>query len=146
MPRVRGTRFASATVMKPRSLKVSDLMSTAVLTIQASHLVSEASTDMRIAGVRHLIVVDDRQHMVGILSNRDLFAALSRQHGKGVRVADVMTARPRSIGADASARKAAAIMLEHKIGSLPVTGEDGQLVGIITESDFLQLAVDFLAD
>ena len=137
--------FASQWCMKPRHLKVSDLMSTAVLTIQASHVVSEASTDMRIAGVRHLIVVDDRQHMVGILSNRDLFAALSRNHGKGVRVADVMTARPRSVNVDDSARKAATIMLEHKIGSLPVTGEDGQLVGIVTESDFLQLAVDYLA-
>ena len=137
--------FASQRGMKPRHLKVSDLMSTAVLTIPASHVVSEASTDMRIAGVRHLIVVDDRQHMVGILSNRDLFAALSRNHGKGVRVADVMTARPRSVNVDDSARKAATIMLEHKIGSLPVTGEDGQLVGIVTESDFLQLAVDYRA-
>jgi CBS domain-containing protein len=130
--------------MKPIRLKVSDLMSTALLTIPASDIVSHAEADMRLAAVRHLLVVDDRGHLVGILSNRDLYAALSKHGGKGVRVADVMTQRPRSISQDQPAAKAAALMLEHKIGALPVIGDDGQLVGIVTETDFLQLAYSLL--
>jgi CBS domain-containing protein len=126
--------------MKPTHLKVADLMSTALLTIRANDVISHADADMRLAGVRHLVVVDEKQHLVGILSNRDLLAALGKARGKPVRVADAMTANPRSIGATDPARKAAALMLEHKIGSLPVVGEDGQLVGIVTETDFLQLA------
>jgi CBS domain-containing protein len=135
-----GTRFASPASMKLNHLKVADLMSTALLTIAARDIVSHADAEMRLAGVRHLVVVDDRQRLVGILSNRDLLAALARAGGKGVRVSDVMTKNPRSVTANDSALKAASLMLEHKIGSLPVIGDEGQLVGIVTETDFLQLA------
>jgi CBS domain-containing membrane protein len=36
-------------------------------------------------------------------------------------------------------------MLEHKIGSLPVLGEEQQLVGLVTETDFLRLSYELLA-
>jgi CBS domain-containing protein len=131
--------------MKTADLKVSDLMSTALITISAADVVSHADADMRLAGVRHLLVLDDRQRLVGIVSNRDLLAALGRAHGKAVKIASVMSSPPRSIAPGAPARDAAALMIEHKIGALPVLGEEGQLVGIVTETDFLQLACELLA-
>jgi CBS domain-containing protein len=54
-----------------------------------------------------------------------------------LQVKEVMTNEPVSIGPDARLREAAALMLERRIGCLPVV-EDGRLVGILSESDFLR--------
>jgi len=125
-------------------LKVSDLMTTSLVTVTPATAVSQADADMRSAGIRHLLVVDDRQHLVGILSNRDLLGPLSRTGGKTAHVGDVMTRAVKTVTADGSARRAAALLLEHKIGCLPVIGEEGQLVGVVTETDFLRLAYELL--
>ena len=52
----------------------------------------------------------------------------------------IMTRRVRTVGEDAPAAEAVAILIESKIGCLPVEGDDGQLVGLITETDFLRIA------
>ena len=123
-----------------RDVKVSELMTTALVTVRPDQSISAASAEMQSAGVRHLPVVDEQQHLVGILSNRDLLfreATLS--------VADVMTRDVRTIPANAPARRAAAMLLEHKISSLPAIGDDGQIVGLVTETDFLRLAYEHLS-
>ena len=129
---------------RPIYLNVSDLMTTSLVTVRPGNAVSRADAEMRWAGIRHLLVVDDRQRLVGILSNRDLLGALARSSGKTVHVVDVMTRNVRTVTADVSARRAAALLLEHKIGCLPVVGEEEQLVGIVTETDFLRLAYELL--
>ena len=53
---------------------------------------------------------------------------------------DVVTVSP-----DMSVREAARILLQNKYGCLPVVGPAGELVGIITEADFLHLTVRLLA-
>ena len=55
-------------------------------------------------------------------------------------IKDVMTCDPVTIGPDAPLAEAARRMLEHQIGCLPVV-EAGKLVGILTESDFVRLAL-----
>ena len=50
-------------------------------------------------------------------------------------------ADPVSIGPDATVRDAARLMMEHKIGCLPVL-EASRLVGIVTETDMLRVVVD----
>jgi CBS domain-containing protein len=52
-------------------------------------------------------------------------------------VGDVMTKSPITVDPDRDAREAAWLMLEHKIGALPVL-KDGRLVGILTETDLLR--------
>lgn len=131
--------------MKTKDLRVSDLMTTAVLTIKVGETVSDADATMRLAGIRHLPVVDDRGRLVGILSNRDLLGALVKAKGKAVQIADVMSRAVKTVASSAPARRAAALMLEHKIGSLPVLGEEQQLVGLVTETDFLRLSYELLA-
>jgi CBS domain-containing protein len=129
---------------RPLYLKVSDLMTTSLVTVKPGTALSHADAEMRWAGIRHLLVVDDRQHLIGILSNRDLLGALARSGGKAVHVVDVMTRNVRTVTAEVSARRAAALLLEQKIGCLPVVGDDGQLVGIVTETDFLRVAYELL--
>ena len=117
---------------------IESLMSTAVLTVKDTDTLAAASERMEAAGIRHLPVSDAHNHVVGIVSNRDLAAAGRKSKTKRVGQVmsrDVMTVRPGD-----PADKAVALMIEHKIGSLPVVDEQETLIGIVTETDFLQIA------
>jgi CBS domain-containing protein len=129
--------------MIPTHLTVGDLMTTAVISLQEGATIRRADADMRLAEIRHLPVVDSGGHVVGVVSDRDLLRALSRR-GTAVAVAKVMTRHVRTVSPGTPARRAAEIMLAQKIGCLPVVGDEQELVGIVTETDFLRLAVQLL--
>lgn len=122
--------------MKPHDLKVVDLMTTALLTIKASESVTEAHSEMELGLIHHLPVVDDRGKLVGVLSDRDLLSS-SKRHRK---VAELMTRDVITIRPEAPAYEAAALMLDHRIGSVPVVDAHGVLVGLVTQTDYLDLA------
>ncbi len=124
--------------MKQPKLTVSDLMVTAVVTVREDETLYEAHADMEMGAFRHLPVLDARGRLVGILSDRDLLRALSRS--EPTTIGDVMTRAPLTVLADTDAHEAAEIMLDHRIGSLPVVGDDGALIGLITQTDFLDVA------
>ena len=126
--------------MRLQDLRVTDLMSTAVLSVKESELLPAADETMKMADVRHLPVVDRHAHVVGVLSNRDVMAALGAHGRKPKRVAEVMTRKVLTIHPNKLAREAAALMLQYKIGSLPVVDDEQQLVGVITETDLLRVA------
>jgi CBS domain-containing protein len=58
-----------------------------------------------------------------------------------LKVELIMTPKPITISADQTIGEAAAIMLKHKVSGLPVLSKEGQLVGIITESDIFRMVV-----
>lgn len=102
---------------------------------------------MRMDRIRHLPVLDEEGRVVGVVSQRDLFrGALSRVLGYGTHAQDkvmgallvkeVMTDSPETIAPDAPIEEAARLMVERKIGCLPVV-EGERLVGILTEADFV---------
>lgn len=121
--------------MKARDLTVSDLMTTQLITVNASEPIKEARAEMDIGVVRHLPVVDDRGRLVGVVSDRDLLASK-----RGHRIADVMSRDVITTRPDAPAAEAASVMLDHKISSVLVVNEDQLLVGMITQTDYLELA------
>ena len=97
-------------------------------------------------------MLDEHGRLVGIVSQRDLFqSALLRALGYGSRARDsvpasvvvkeVMTGEVKTTTPGAPLADAARLMYERKIGCLPVV-EDGALVGILTEGDFVRLAAD----
>ena len=122
--------------MKRYDLKVSDLMSTALVTIKASESVTEAHSEMEIGLIRHLPVVDDKGKLVGMVSDRDLLAASKRNR----RVAELMSRDLITIRPEAPASEAASLMLDHRIGSVPVVDGHGTLIGLVTQTDYLDLA------
>jgi acetoin utilization protein AcuB len=131
-------------------MKVRELMSKNVVTIGPAHACLDAVRRMHEAGVRHLPVVEAKGELVGIVTDRDLRhhlfdARVLKEIGviavdtllSAVRVADVMSSPAVSVHADDDLVEAARLMLEDKVGSLPVV-EGGRVVGIITETDLLR--------
>jgi CBS domain-containing membrane protein len=121
--------------MKQYDLKVSDLMTTALMTIKASEPLSEAKIDMEMGLVHHLPVVDDRGRLVGIVSDRDITRRADKK-----RIADVMSRELVTTRPDTPAHLAASMMLDFRIGSLPVVDDDGALIGVVTITDYLAVA------
>ncbi len=116
-----------ASVMTPRDRLV-------VLTPEAT--LWEARSLMAGHGIRHLPVVDDGR-LVGLVSLTDLLVA---HNGDAVRAGEIMVRDVRTVDARANARHAALAMQRRKLSCLPVT-RDGQLVGIVTDADFLGVAI-----
>lgn len=121
--------------MKKPDLKVSDLMTTALMTINADEPLSEAKIDMELGLVHHLPVIDDRGRLVGIVSDRDITRRSDKKRVADVMSRDVVTTRP-----DAPAHLAASMMLDFRIGSVPVVDDAGTLIGVVTLTDYLSLA------
>ena len=130
--------------MRTRTVLVEDLMSTALVTAKVDDTVSEVDLEMKLAGIRHIPVVDFRNRLIGIASQRDLLRALARSAGDSVEMRSVMKKKVWTVSPDASAADAVDLMLTRKIGCTPVVRDDGELVGIVTETDFLALAHDAL--
>ncbi len=124
------------------------------ITISPDASFYEARKLIQEEGIRHLPVVDGKGKLVGIVTDRDIREAgpsdatlLSVQEinyllGK-LKVGGIMTPAEKlvTIQPDTLIEKAVQLLHDHKIGSLPVVDGD-KLVGIITETDILELFVD----
>ena len=102
--------------------------------------------------IHHLPVVDADKNLLGILSDRDVDRFLSPFVGKdnereqdtetaGLLAESVMTASPVTVEAQTRVETASILLLEHNISCVPVTDEDGVLVGIVTWKDILNYYV-----
>jgi acetoin utilization protein AcuB len=134
-------------------MKVRELMSEAVTTIEDGLNCHDAVERMMRRRVRHLAVVDKRGGLCGVVTDRDLRhylfdPSVLKQVGtiaveallKDVPVTHVMSAPAITIDIDEPLETATRLMLERKIGSLPVL-DHGRLVGILTETDVLRRIV-----
>jgi CBS domain-containing protein len=120
-------------------------MSQPVKTLGPNDTLALADSTMRSERIRHLPVIDENGRVIGILSQRDLvFNALVRALGFGtttrdrtlnaIFVKEVMTSDVITTDPAVPVRSAAQVMVDRKIGCLPVV--DGQiLIGMFSESD-----------
>ena len=119
-------------------IQVGDLMSRIVHTTTEMETVREAHATMRMSRIRHLPVLDARGDLIGVVSDRDLYLGWSRS--AATPVSEVMTRNLQWVHPTTPALQAAERMLHDKIGCLPVVDESQKLVGIITDTDFLEVA------
>jgi CBS domain-containing membrane protein len=135
-------------------LKVRDLMSRDVITLSLGEDLSLAEELMRLGRVRHLPVVDESGGLVGLVTHRDLLkaqvstmaslsAAEDKRIKRSIRPGAIMSRDVMTVSSGDPALKAARLMRDEKIGCLPVV-DRSQLVGIITEADFLDLVIRVL--
>ena len=121
---------------------VQDCMTLTPLTVRPESDPMAALMVIKYHGFRHLPVLDNDGNLVGIVDRDDLEKFLStagaptvlkRQH----RVEQVMTRDVVTVTPSCPLEEAALLMVENKIGSLPVM-DGGQLVGIITKTDIFK--------
>jgi CBS domain-containing protein len=109
------------------------------LTVREDDDLGLALQTMLWAEVRHLPVVS-RGRLVGVVSERDLLAQqaeVGTRRASRKRIGDFMTKPPIQIEPDETTARAAKLMLERRIGALPVV-ENEKLLGIVTRSDLLR--------
>jgi CBS domain-containing protein len=124
-----------------RLLCVRHLMTTRIKTLRENASIGRAQLEMKDARIRHFPVVNAEGQLLGLVSDRDLYRAIGRGPvGKSRPVSEIMTTRMQTIQADSPAFAAAKLMRQLKVGMLPVVGAGDTLVGVITETDFLEVA------
>jgi acetoin utilization protein AcuB len=132
---------------------VRDRMSSPAVTITPNTTLQDALNLMHEHRFRRLPVVDEKGRLVGIVSERDLLYAspppatllnglelnhvLSKLQIEEVMTQDVITTTP-----DAFVEDVARLMVENKIGGLPIVDEDNQVVGVITETDVFRAFIE----
>jgi CBS domain-containing protein len=123
---------------------VAELMSRVVIAVKPTDTLSIAKIEMDVARIRHLPVVDDERRVIGIVALTDVLEAIARHENKPVTVADIMSSEVRCVEPRAPAHQAARLMLDRKIGALPVVELGNKIVGMLTETDFLEVAEEAL--
>jgi CBS-domain-containing membrane protein len=126
-------------------LLLRDMMTTNVRTVREDDSLSTADWDMAFNEVRHLPVVDGENRVVGIVSDRDVIIASARRPHESIAIAQVMTREVQTVLPSLPAIDAAAQLLRSKYGALPVVDERGVMLGIVTTTDFVELAHRALA-
>jgi len=133
-------------------LKVMDLMTENVFSVNADEDLARLSDLMEDIHVRHMPVKDKEGRLVGLVSQRDLLRSAlftakdlplteQRELLQRMTVGEIMTADPETAEMDDDIEEAGRVMLDNKLGCLPVV-EGGKLVGILTEADFVKFVVE----
>ena len=133
---------------------VAQVMTKDVVTVTEDQDLRELDTAMRLLRFRHMPVVDGDK-LVGIVSQRDVLrvtasSLMPNAHQqtqlleRRFHVRDLMTTRVRTVSPGSALVDVARIMQREKVGCLPVVDGRNVLVGIVTESDFVALAVQLL--
>ena len=130
---------------------VKDVMKTQLVTLNVDSKLGFANDIMYLGRIRHLPVVKG-DTLAGILTQRDLYRASltsiltnwkeNKEFLDSIRVSEVMSKNVVTINPDATVEEAAQVMIDKKVGCLPVVKERDKLIGLITETDVLQYFVD----
>ena len=139
----------------PAEQEIRFWMRVPVVTVNLAAPLSEALALMREHDVRRLPVVIDTGELRGMITQGDIRGAdVLRVSGmdpldigdalRRVKVYQVMTEEPLSVTPETGLREAAMLMIENKIGGLPVVDTNSMVVGIITESDLFEALVQQL--
>ena len=132
---------------------VSEIMNPYLITVSPYDTLARAHELMVKNKIRRLPVVDNNKKLIGILTLKDILEAKPSdvkhslyiddiyKYLSGLTVITAMTAKPVTIYQTSTIGNAAELMLEHKIGGLPVLDAGDTLVGLITESDIFRLIV-----
>jgi CBS domain-containing protein len=132
-------------------MTVDEIMTNNPVTLSEDDTLSSAARLMAERGFRHIPIVDARGGLVGLVTQTDVLAAsrselsevLADRAPGDVPISKFMTRDVSTVDGRASMREAALYLQRHKYGCLPVVN-DGKLKGIVTDSDFVAVAINLL--
>ena len=117
--------------------KLDKFMTTEVFVVKENDLVELVAKIMEWKNIHHIPVVNDLNKVTGIITNTNLKDILGKDQ-KLIVAKDIMIKEIITVDSETSIDKANTIMLENKIGCLPII-EMGELVGILTKNDLNKL-------
>lgn len=132
-------------------MTANELMTPQPAAVRSTDRVGQALQILQELEIRHLPVVNEQQEPIGMLSDRDLRAlsvpvVLDDEWLGTVRtaldapVSSIMTGAPLSVELEADAAEIVDLMLDNKVGALPVVDAEGRLAGIVSYVDVLRNA------
>lgn len=133
-------------------IKIEDMMTRNPHTLLRSHSLQDAKNLMAEHDIRHVPIIDTDSKLLGVISQRDVLATQESVLTKEAQASSftlatpidkVMVSKVIAVSPKAGLRESAIYMQKHKIGCLPVV-EHGKLVGIITDTDFVGIAINLL--
>jgi acetoin utilization protein AcuB len=119
-------------------MKVVDVMTKDPLTLTPNETIGQADELMNTNKIRQLPVVQGKD-LIGIVTDRDIRSFLSgsvgveaREEALNTKVREIMTTEPISVSSDDDLQEAIELMIDQRIGGIPVVDEAEGLVGIVT--------------
>ena len=144
------------TAAKGRSsrLRVVEVMTREPLTVTATETIGEADDLMSQNKILQLPVVKGKE-LVGIITDRDIRSFLSgsllaspdqREMALKTRIREIMTSDPITVSPDDDLEEVVELLIEEKVGGIPVIDETEGLVGIVTYVDVLRCFLNQLQE
>lgn len=121
---------------------VRDCMSTRPVTIRSDADYKVGLRLMQEHDLHHVPVLDAEKKLIGIVAERDLLLAAAHHLQSVVEVGEVMHRGVVTATRNMPIADAAALMIDHRIGGLPVVDARGRVVGVITETDIFRAFVE----
>ena len=125
----------------PAKLLVEEFMTTDLFTARKDDLLEFVANLMDWRDIKYIPIEDDRKHLIGLVSMRMVmreYTATVVKNDESRHLSEFMVENPITVHPEASIMEAMSIMMEHKIGCLPVV-KNSRLVGIITEHNFMDI-------
>ena len=130
-------------------MNVSQIMSTHLVTVELDDKLSTVKEIFDNAHFHHLLVIDEGK-LIGVVSDRDLFKAISPNIGTvrttaqdlatlNKRVHQIVTRKPITLSSDATAAEAVAVFLDHRISCIPIVDGNNVAVGILSWRDIFKM-------
>ena len=141
-----------------RKTFVKEIMTKDVIAIRIDEPFSHVEEKIRMHRIRHLPVVNDKNEIVGIITQRDFYHVISPRHTEmgdyyekteldGYHLEHFMTKNPLTLSPEDSVAKVVKIMTTFKYGAIPIVDSNKKLVGIVTQIDILKfIAREMLPD
>lgn len=125
---------------------VADVMSTPPVVVRTHDSLWRAMDRFLATGLRHLVVLDDSDVVIGILEDRSVVAEWARD-ALGLHRATVgqlvrsIPQRAVAVSRDTLVQDAARLMIERDVNALPVVGADGHVIGVVTGTDLVRVLI-----
>ena len=150
-------------------MKVSDIMTTEVVTVKRETSVNQVAQVMGARDISGVPVVDEANHVVGIITELDLIVRNTRlemprfievmdwgriplerprhaqerlRHMLGTQAVDIMTEKVVTIHPDAPVEDLAELMVKRRVNPVPVVDAAGKLIGIVSRADLVDMMAE----
>ena len=132
-----------------RDILLKEIMTKSVTTVNVADRFSLVESRMREKKVRHIPVIDNDRHVVGLISQRDLYRIASPRktpsgdaydpsYLDGFILSNVMTPAVQTLSEFCALKDGVSLMADKNLGCIPIVDKDDRILGIVTKGDVIR--------